>query len=326
MNIKRVTTIILAFSLMVFSQINEVYADQYPSKPIKLVCPQKPGGPTDSCLRTVAKYLEKYLGVSTAVVNIAGAATTVATNQVYSAKPDGYTFLINHLALHTAYHTGVGKFTWDELTPICRLATYYRHFLIHPDSPWRSVRELIAGAKKRPGQIKWGINIGAASHFALMGFENATGTKFLPVAGGGAAQQVTAILGKHIDISAQGTTAADQYITTGKLISLALDAPHRLSPTPNVPTLIEQGITNFRIDNSQTLYGPPGIPIGIADKINEAVLKMSKDPNAIKEFDKFGIDVAYLDQKATKEYLVDYDAEVYKLCRLYGLIPSRIKK
>ncbi|MBW2148498.1 MAG: hypothetical protein JRI22_15900, partial [Deltaproteobacteria bacterium] len=193
MKMNRFIAILLVVFLAIFSQTGTAFAQEYPSKAIKLVAPFGAGGSTDSSARIFARYLEKYLGTNVAVVNIKGAAGTIGSMQVYKSTPDGYTLLWHHLTLLTSYHTGVGKFTWDSLTPVCQGVKFYMAITVHKDSPWKTIHDLIKDAQARPGKIKWGVNIGAGLHFIAIGLEVATDTKFHYVAGGGDRSQTTAL-------------------------------------------------------------------------------------------------------------------------------------
>ena len=324
METRRLLSIFTAVSIVLTLTIVGAFAEGYPSRPIKLVAPFGAGGSTDSSARIMAKYLEKYLNAKVAVVNIKGAAGTIGTMQVYQSKPDGYTLIWHHLTLVTSYHTGVGKFTWDSLTPVCQGDRFYKALTVHKDAPWKNLDEFLKDAKARPGQIKWGVNIGAGLHFEALGFETVTDTKFQFVAGGGDANQVRALLGKHIDVADPSDTVILQYVKTGTLRALATTGEERLQSLPDIPTFKEQGV-DFTFYYEPSLFGPPGMSSDIIEKLNDAARKVLQDPDAIAEYRKIGMYPAFAEHETFKKNLLDLDARLYKFARKGGLIPSRMK-
>jgi tripartite-type tricarboxylate transporter receptor subunit TctC len=325
MKIRRLFEFSMFLSIALIFTFTGAFAQEYPSKPIKLVAPFGAGGSTDSSARIMAKYLEKYLGGKVAVVNIKGAAGTIGSMQVYQSKPDGYTLLWHHLTLVTSYHTGVGKFTWDSLTPVCQGVRFYKALTVPIDSPYKNLGDFLEDAKARPGQIKWGVNLGAGLHFEALGFETITDTKFQFVAGGGDASQVRALLGKHIDIANPSDTVILQYVKTGKLRALATTGDERLQSLPEIPTFKEQGV-DFTFYYEPSLFGPPGMSEDIIKKLNDAVGKVLQDPEAIGEYRKIGMYPAFAEHETFKKNLLDLDARLYKFARKGGLIPSRMSK
>ena len=302
--------------------IGSAFAADYPSNPIKLIVPYGAGNATDAAARLLAKHLEKELGVGVAVVNVTGAAGTIGSMQVLKAKPDGYTLLWNHLSLLTAYHTGASRFTWDSLTPICNGVRFYKALVVRGDAPWKNLQEFIADAKKHPEEIKWGVNIGAGLHFEALGFETMTGTKFHFVAGEGEANQITAILGKRIDVCTPSPQIVFQYKNDGQLRALATSTDKRLPSLPDVPTYKEEGL-DFTFMYEPSLYGPAGLPQPIVDKLNTVVARIMKDPEFIAGLSKLAMDPAYLPQAEFKEHLLKLDAQLYMFARQGGLIPQQ---
>lgn len=295
--------------------------EAWPAKPVKLIVPYGAGNATDAAGRLLAKFMEKELGTSVAVVNVTGAAGTIGSMQVLKAKPDGYTLLWNHLSLLTAYHTGAAKFTWDDLTPIANGVRFYKTLVVSGDAPWKNIQELIADAKKRPDAINWGVNIGAGLHFEALGFENITGTKFHFVAGEGESDQITALLGKRIDVCTPSPQIVLQYKTDGRIRALASSTEKRLPGLPEVPTYAEEGV-DLTFVYEPSLYGPPNLPAPIVQKLNAALLKITQDPEFVEALSKLGMDPAYMEQEAFRKHLLKLDAQLYMFARQGGLIPK----
>ena len=296
----------------------------YPDKPVKLLVPFAAGGSSDVSARIFAKYAERYLGGNIAVVNMAGAAGSIATLEAAKSKPDGYTMLWHIPTISTAYHTGTQNFTWDSMTPVANVARFYKAFIVHKDSPWKTMGDVIAAAKANPGKIKFGVNIGAGLHFEALGLEDATGTKFMLVAGGGDSEQTTSILGKHIDVCTPSDTVVLQYIKDGTLRALGTSGNERLPTLPDIPTYKEQGV-DFTFWYDLVLYGPPKLPADIVARWSDVAKKVMADPDAVKDFLKLSMYPAYLDPEATRELLLDTDTAMYRFARKGGLIPDKIE-
>ena len=296
-------------------------ADTYPSKPIKLIVPYGAGNATDAAARLMVKYLEKELSTSVAIVNVAGAAGTIGSMQVLRAKPDGYTLLWNHLSLLTAYHTGASKFTWDSLTPICNGVRFYKTLVVRGDAPWKNLQEFVDDARKNPGKIKWGVNIGAGLHFEALGFETLTGTKFHFVAGEGEADQINAMLGGRIDVCTPSPQIVMQYKEDGRIRALASSTEERIPSLPGVPTYKEEGV-DLTFMYEPALYGPAELPDSIVERLNQAVANGMKNPEFIAGLAKLGMDPAYMSQEDFRQHLLRLDSQMYMFARQGGLIPK----
>lgn len=297
-------------------------AAAYPANPIKLVVPFSAGGSSDISARIFAKYAEQELNARIAIVNITGAAGSIATSEVLKAKPDGYTLLWHIPTIFTAYHTGAQGFAWDSLTPITNVARFFKAMTVHKDAPWKTMDDLIKDAKANPGKIKWGVNIGAGLHFEALGFEDATNTRFMHVAGGGDAQQTTALLGKHTDVCTPSDTVVLQYIADGTLRALGTSGEKRLPTLPDIATYKEQDV-DFTFWYDLVLYGPPSLPEDIVKIWSQVAKKVAANPKAVAELEKLGMYPAYLDTEATRALLLDTDTEMYRFARKGGLIPVR---
>jgi len=297
-------------------------AEKYPAKPIKLVLPYGAGSGPDSTARLLAKHLEKEIGGSVAVVNVAGAAGSIGSLQVLKSKADGYTLLLNHLTLFTAYHTGAAKFAWDQFTPISQVARFYKTLAVRGDAPWKNVQEFIADAKKNPNKINWGVNLGAGLHFEALGFETMTGTKFHFVAGEGEAQQIGALLGGRIDVCTPSPQMVTQYKEDGRVRALAATSAKRLPQLPEVPTYKEQGL-DWTFKYELVLYAPGNVPADVVKTLDAAVAKITKDPEFIKGLGKIGMEPAYIPNADLSEHLLRVDTEMYMYARKGNMIPRQ---
>ena len=300
------------------------YAADYPTKPIKMVIPFGPGGSSDLCGRILSKYLAKELGQEVPIINVAGSAGFAGTLQVANAEPDGYTILMHLPTLMKGYHVGTSRITFDELTPIARAQQFNEVLAVRSDSPFKTAQELIDYAKANPGKLKWGLNIGAGLHFMALDFADASGTvgDWQYTQTGGDEVCVKSLLGGHIDVTGSSDAALVQHYKAGTVRILGAFSNERLPMLPDVPTFKEMGIdSQFIFD--VTYYGPKNMDPAVVKKLQDAIKKVSADPEYNKELNAQGIYAAYLDGEALYNELLDQDVKFYKFARLGNLIPPR---
>ena len=311
-------------ALSLYALPGQAQAAGYPEKPIKLVVPFGPGGSSDIAGRLLAKYLGKQMGVEVPVVNVTGAAGFAGTLQVSEAKPDGYTLLAHLPTFMTSYHTGVARFTWDDMTPVARVQQFTEVLAVSSKAPWKNAQEFVDYAKKNPGKVKWGMNIGAGLHFMALDFANASDTvgKWQYVASGGDETSVKALLGGHIDACGTGDSVVLQHYKAGTVRLLGAFTEKRIPALPDVPTFKEQGIdSQFVFDI--TVYGPKGMDPAVLKKLQDGLKAVSANPEYIKELEAQSLYAAYLDGEALNKMLLDQDVKFYKFARMGNLIPPR---
>ena len=140
-------------------------AGEYPEKSVKLIVPWKAGGGTDALMRIVAHYATKYLGKPVVVVNVPGVGGTLGARQGKDAKPDGYTLTATHESVISSHIVGVAEFNYSDFIPIANMTSTPAMLAARADAPWNDLRDLVADAKKRPGEITFGATLGSTSHF-----------------------------------------------------------------------------------------------------------------------------------------------------------------
>jgi tripartite-type tricarboxylate transporter receptor subunit TctC len=314
---KKVTLIII-FLLILIVTFNVYAVEKYPSKPIKLVVPYGPGGLSDLTARIVAKHMVKYLEQPLVIVNTEGGGGVVGSQEVLKAPPDGYTLLWHHHSLLTAYVMGLADFNWDAFTPICGVASTGATIVVKATSPWKTLHDLLEDARKNPGKIRYGVNIGAMSHFGGLNLARVAGVKFTFVGGGGDAVRIAQLLRGEIDVCASGGLT-DEYVKSGELRALAYAFWKRSPTLPDVPTCRELGIDHYEVFTFG-VYGPKGLSLPIIIKLEQAFRKLSQDPEFQKEMlYNQRCEVNFMDRNRFKKYLEEQTKWLEGLAKEAGI-------
>ncbi len=288
--------------------------ERFPNRPISLVAPFPPGGVADLTARPVAAAMEKVLKNPVVVVNKTGAGGAVGMSFVANSKPDGYTLLLALSSISIIPEADKlfdrkPAYTMDQLTPIALISADPTILVVHADRPWKSVKELVEDAKKRPGEISFSSSgVYGTLHMAMEMFQHAAGIKLkhVPYAGGGPA--LTAILGGHVDALASGPAVALPQIKAGKLRPLAGWGAKRVAALPDLPTFKELGYEiEFYIWAG--VFAPTGTPAPVLKVARDAVRQAVKDPDFKAAMAKIETPVAYLDAPEFQKFW-DKDAKM----------------
>jgi tripartite-type tricarboxylate transporter receptor subunit TctC len=264
-------------------------AQSYPSKPIHIVVPFSPGGITDVIGRALAQRLTEAWGQQVVVENKPGGGTgQVGTEYVAKSTPDGSTLLVTADATFvTAPHT-YSKLPYDALNdfvPITALGISPQALIVHPSLPVRTVSELVALAKTKPGGINYGtFGIGSSGHLNIILIEGMTGTKFTPVHYRGAAPGITDVIGGHIQMMIVSIGLITQPWQAGNLKVLGFGSTSRLPQYPDVPTLAESGLPGYEAGSWYGLAAPRGTPPEIVAKLNAETQRIFNDPAFREKF------------------------------------------
>jgi tripartite-type tricarboxylate transporter receptor subunit TctC len=246
--------------------------ESYPSRPIRLIVPFPPGGPTDVMGRLISQGLTDQLGQQVYVDNRPGAGSTLAGKIAASAEPDGYTLLLGSAATlaigPTLYHDA--EYDPTRFVPVAMVADVPYVMVASPKAPIGSVPELIAYARAHPGKLNFGVPNGAPPHMLAAWFKSLTDINVVVVTYRGGANVLTDLLGGQIDLAVETCSILLPQLRDGKLRPLGTPSPKRLADLPDVPTMAENGVPGFTASSWTGIVAPPGISKAVVDKLNHA--------------------------------------------------------
>jgi tripartite-type tricarboxylate transporter receptor subunit TctC len=307
--------LLLAGILVLLPLVSGVAAQEpYPTRPVTIVSPYPPGGAADLTARPLAPALERALKQPVVVLNKPGAGGAVGTQWMSVAKPDGYNILLTVFSISTIPEAdrAAGRtptFTRDQFVPIARLNADPTLLVVRAEAPWKTVKELVDDAKKRPDEILY-ASAGpyTVSHMAIEVFAQAAGIKLrhLPTTGGGPA--MTALLGGHATVSALSTGAVTPQVKAGKLRVLANTGTIRLAAFPDTPTLKELGY-NVEVYLWTGLFVPKDVPAHVQKILRDATRRAVQDDEFKTASEKMQMPPAYLDADEFKTWW-DKDSEM----------------
>ena len=260
-------------------------AQAWPSKPIRFVVPFAPGGSSEIVARAAAAELGKSLGQSVYVDNKPGGAGNVAMSEVARAD-DQHTLILGHIGTLAVNPYIFDKLPYDpvkDFKPISLLAKVPSLYVVHPDVPAKNLKEFVALAKAKPGQLNYGsAGNGSAGHLAFEYLKMSTNTFVLHVPYRGTGPQLTDLLAGRLQAASVGAPAILQFIKTGKLRCIATGTPQRIAQLPEVPTVAEQGYPGFEMTQWYGLLAPANLPQAAADKLSAAAAKAMREPAALE--------------------------------------------
>ena len=268
-------------------------AQDYPTKPVRLIIPFPPGGSNDVVGRMIATKLGEQLGKQVVVDNRAGAGGVVGTELAAKAPNDGYTLLIVSIAHAT--NPWLYKLPYDPIksfTPISILASGPNVVAINPALPVNSVKELVALAKQKPGELQYAsAGVGSFQHLGGELFKLEAGVNMLhvPFKGGGPA--MIDVIGGHTKLLFSSLVQTTPHIRTGKLKALGVGGSKRSSVLPDVPTIAEAGVPSYEAVNWWGLVAPAGTPAPIIARLHKAVQEVQNSADVQKQFDSEGAEI-----------------------------------
>ncbi|MFY1842149.1 Bug family tripartite tricarboxylate transporter substrate binding protein [Achromobacter xylosoxidans] len=257
-------------------------ADAYPSRPVTLVVPFPPGGPTDALARRLAEKLKQPLGQTVIVENRAGAGGNIGSEYVAAAKPDGYTILFGTsgpLAINVSLYKNQGYNPETSFAPIIRIGHLPNILVVNPSVPANNAQELIAYARKNPDKLSYASSgNGASSHLAGILFNHMAGTRIMHIPYKGTGPALNDLLGGQVSMSFTDILTALPYIKAGNLRAIGLASAQRSEALPDLPTLSEQGLSGYDVSVFFGIVAPKATPTETVARLNQAFQAALSDP------------------------------------------------
>jgi len=298
--------------------IPAVLAAGYPDRPVRLIVPSLPGGGSDTTMRLIAPKLAEYLGQQTVVVeNRAGVSGNLGAELVARAAPDGYT-LLSIFASHTSNVAVMKNVPFDlvrDFAPVSLAVTLPNVLVSHPSLPPKTVRELIAFAKARPGQLQYATaGVGSNAHLTMALFLNMTGLEMLHIPYKAATQGAVDVIAGHVPLMVANILVAVPQIRGGRMRAYGVTSAARSSAAPEIPTIAEMGWPDYEATQWYGLVAPAGTPREIITRLHAGVVRALQDPAIRKRLSDDGAEPA--PSESTDEFGAFIKAEVVKWAKV----------
>ncbi|MEY4016779.1 MAG: hypothetical protein RLZZ189_576 [Pseudomonadota bacterium] len=309
----RIFTTCLAFvvSALASTHANAQSAASYPSRPITMIVPFPPGGPTDSYARLVALKMQERWGQPVVVENKPGGTGVLGNNLVIKSPPNGYTLLFTSNSAHLISALLKNPKPYDsvkDFTPISIALKYPMYLLINPNLPVKTVPEFIAYAKANSGKLNYSsVGLGSGGHLACELFNIAAGTNITHVPYKGAAPAQASTIAGETQMFCDSVGNSQPMVDAGKLRGLATFSDKRVSTVENVPTLGEFGLAGLSAYIWLGLLGPPGMPVDIANKLNAEMVRIMALPDVKERALKGGNEIVANSQE---QFIKDMNQEI----------------
>jgi tripartite-type tricarboxylate transporter receptor subunit TctC len=254
--------------------LQPAFAQSYPIRPVRLIVPFAPGGNTDIIARIVAPKMSENLGQQIVIDNRAGAGSVIGTELAARAAPDGYVLLMVSAA-HTINPAMAKKLPYDsvkDFTPISIVADVPSVFVIHPALPVKTVKEFLALAKRRPGELHYSTaGRGTIGHLAGELLSSITKISIVHVPYKGSGPSVIDLMAGHVQLQFASMPAVINYARAGRLRMIAQAGARRSPAAPETPTMIESGVPGFVLSSGFSVYGPAALPRPIVDRVHASI-------------------------------------------------------
>ena len=306
---------ILLGLLVAMGAVQSVCAQGYPARPIRFIVGQGPGGASDVVARAIAQKLVERLGQQIIVDNRAGANGIIAMEAAAKAAPDGYTIALGSspmLAINPSLYKQLPYDPVRDFSPIALVGVAPYVLVARPSLPANSVKDLVALAKSKPGQL----NYGAGSSGTRIGtemFNSAAGVSLTYIPYKSAPPALIDLLAGQVDLVLEPVMSASAHIKAGRLKALAVSTAKRVPQFPDVPTLSESGISGYEFSSWLSIHAPAGVPKNIVEKLNTEIVKILKLPEIIDKLRSLGFEP----QSSTPEELAAFtSAEIAKYAKV----------
>jgi tripartite-type tricarboxylate transporter receptor subunit TctC len=270
------------------------FAQAWPAKPVKIVVPFAAGGTSDVLARLIAEKLQASIGQTVLVENKAGAGGVIGADAVAKSPADGYTLLLGTIASHAINPALQPKMPYDaakDFASIHLLGSISNVLLVGADQPYKTVADIVAAAKAKPGSIAFAsAGQGSSQHMSGETFKLLAGAALTHVPYKGSAPAIQDVIGGQIPMSFETVTVALPHVKAGKVRALAVTSARRSAAMPDVPTLQEAGIAGFDVASWQELYAPAATPREIVARLNAEVEKIIAMPDVKAKMEGLGLE------------------------------------
>jgi tripartite-type tricarboxylate transporter receptor subunit TctC len=283
-------------------------AQEFPTKPVRIVVPYSPGAGNDNLSRLTADYLSKQLGQRFFVENKPGAASEIGCDFVARANPDGYTVMwsaSDGISLLPAVKHDLPYRVPEDFSFIAMVTDFTYLISVNADLPINTLHDLIAYARSNPGKLRYGTaGVGGAPHLATVLFAQMARIEMVHVPFGGVAPALTAVAGGHIDLALASPQASKPFTDRGNVRPIAIADSKRHRFFPNVPTTVEAGMPDLVVTFWAGLMGPAGLSKPILARLKKQVEAMVSDPEIVERLAKLGYVPVYKDSETFKDFVV----------------------
>lgn len=304
----------------------EALAQEWPAKPIRFIAPNLPGGPTDILARLIGQKLAETLGQPVVIENRAGAAGNIGTEVAAKAPPDGYTLVTGNNATFGANVSLYKRLGFDpvkDFTPIVLAATQPNILVVHPSLPVTNVKELIALAKARPGQLNYsGSGMGAAAHLSAELFKSMTATNIVHIPYKSAAPALTDLMAGETQLMFATSLSVIQHIKANRVRALGVTTAKRSRFLPELPTIAEAGVPGFEASTWHGVLVPAGTPGAIVERLNMEINRMLQLADVRERLAAMGAEVV---GGSAKEFADHIQREIPKWAKVVKAIGVQLE-
>ena len=301
-----------------------VVAQDYPSKPLRLIVPFPPGGVTDIVARAVAVKLAIELGQSVLVENRAGASGLIGAEAGARSPADGYTLMMGNISTLAINPVTFAKLPYDPIAsfdPISMVAIQPLIVAVHPSLPVKSLSELVQYAKSQPGKLNYGT-AGSSSHLAVEFFSTVAGIKMNHIPYKGSTPALTDLIGGQVQVLFDPFSSIYPFVASGKVRALAVTTDKRSATAPTLPTVAESGYANFDVSSWQGIVVPAGTPKAVIQRLNRDLVKVLSTPEMKERFGQYSAVTAASTPEQFSSYIREEIVRWQKVAMDAGVKPE----
>ncbi|MBI5967540.1 MAG: tripartite tricarboxylate transporter substrate binding protein [Deltaproteobacteria bacterium] len=318
-------SVVLAAAVLT-SAAGDALAQSYPTKYIRVFVPAPAGGGTDILARIIGQKFTESWGQQVVIENRGGASGTIAAEMAAKSAPDGYNLFMIYSAILTINPSLFKKLPYDpikDFDPVAIFVQVPNILVVHPSVPVKSVKELIALAKSKPGQLNCASSgIGVSNYMCMELFKGMTGVDWMHIPYKGGAPAMIDLLGGQVQVMFNNLVELAPHIKAGKLRALAVATPKRISAMPDLPTVAEAGVPGYEVLLWYGMVAPAGTPKEIIKKLNAEILKIQKMSDVKERLDKMGAEPIDYPPEQMADYIKVEMAKWAKVIKDAGVKPE----